>query len=188
MSLKVLVIPEDPTHNGAILKPVVERVLAEAGRPRAEVKVLTDPKLGGITDAKRAIRDELPDRYRHVPLWLFLPDGDRAGDLTGLEMEMRERGVQLLCCAAQPEVEAWLLAGHRDRLGLAWSKIRIHPRLKEEVFEPFLSRFGNPRVPDEGRGLLVRQTLANYEGLASVCPELKDLENRIRDALSRGKS
>lgn len=31
MSVRVLVIPEDPTHNGYILKPLVEMVLAEAG-------------------------------------------------------------------------------------------------------------------------------------------------------------
>lgn len=31
MSLRVLVIPEDPTHNGYILRPLTEMVLADAG-------------------------------------------------------------------------------------------------------------------------------------------------------------
>ena len=35
MSVQVLVIPEDPTNNGYILKPVVQMVLAEAGKPSA---------------------------------------------------------------------------------------------------------------------------------------------------------
>lgn len=183
MSLKVLVIPEDPTFNGAILKRLVECLLAEAGRSRADVNVLTDPKLNGIEDAKRAIRNELPDRYGHVPLWLFLPDADCAGDLRPLEEEMQSKGIKLVCCAAQPEVEAWLLAGHRQKLDVPWREVRGHPRLKEELFAPFLARYGNPRLPDEGRDALMRETLRNYRGLLEVCPELKTLEDRLRGIL-----
>jgi hypothetical protein len=39
MSLNVLVIPENPTYNGAILQPLCERLFAECGRPRANVEV-----------------------------------------------------------------------------------------------------------------------------------------------------
>jgi hypothetical protein len=180
MSLKVLVIPEDPLYNGAILKPIAERVLEGAGWSQAIVNVLTTPRVRGIADAKRAIREDLPRRYRHVPLWLFLPDADRAGDLSGLERDLQAQAITLLCCAAQPEVEAWLFAGHRDRLGLPWRAIREHRNLKEEVFEPFLAEHGDLRLPDEGRGMLVRETLRNYRGLLEVCPELKELEERLR--------
>jgi hypothetical protein len=53
MSFRVLVIPEDPTYNGYILKPLVERMLAEAGKPNARVTLLTNPKLGGYARAAR---------------------------------------------------------------------------------------------------------------------------------------
>jgi len=180
MSLKVLVIPEDPTYNGAILQPLVERMLGEIGKQQARVRVLTDPKLGGIAQARRAIRDELPGRYRHVPLWLFFPDADETGDVSALEGELRQMGIMLFGCAARPEVEAWLLAGHRDQLDIPWSRVREHPRLKEEVFTPFIKAHGNPRLPDEGRGVLMEKTLRQYRGLLSCCPELQDLERRLR--------
>ncbi len=35
MSFRVLVIPEDPTYNGYILQPIVERMLGELGKPNA---------------------------------------------------------------------------------------------------------------------------------------------------------
>ena len=47
MSFKVLVIPEDPTHNGYILKPLVESILTDAGKPNARVTVLTNSRLQG---------------------------------------------------------------------------------------------------------------------------------------------
>ena len=179
MSLKVLVVPEDPTYNGAILQPVVERILLEVGKPNAVVKVLTDPKLNGISDAKRAIREELPSRYKHVPLWLFIPDADQAGNLRSLEEEMQARGIPLLCCAAQPEVEVWLLVGFRNKLGLDWEMARRHSRLKEKIFAPFLAQNGDRRLPDGGRGELTRETLKNYRGLRKVCPEIAEFEERI---------
>lgn len=180
MSFRVLVIPEDPTYNGYILQPIVERMLAELGKPSARVRMLTNPKLNGYAHAVSAIRGDLVERYRHFPLWLFLPDGDRAKGLGPLESELAEKSVHLFCCAAQPEVEAWLLAGHRDDLPISWADVRQHPRLKEDVFEPFLRQFGDPRSVGEGRAQLTRETLSNYRGLLSVCPELAELEDRLR--------
>ncbi len=87
MSLQVLVIPEYQTYNGYILQPVVKRMLSELGKPNARVNVLPDPKLNGYPHAVSAIRGDLIRRYKHVDLWLFLPDGDRAGDLRWLESE-----------------------------------------------------------------------------------------------------
>lgn len=186
MSLRVLVIPEDPTYNGYILQPIMERMLAELGKPNAHVKILTNPRLNGYPHAISAIRGELVNRYKHFDLWLFLPDGDRAGNLAPLESELLERGVHLFCCAAQPEVEAWLLAGHRSALGISWPDVRQHPRLKEEVFEPFLKQFGDSRSTGGGRKQLTCETLTNYQGLLQVCPELADLENRLRAFLTQG--
>jgi hypothetical protein len=186
VSLRVLVIPEDPTYNGYILKPVVERMLAEVGKPNARVVVLTNPKLNGYAHAVSAIRGDLALRYAHFDLWLFLPDGDRASNLESLEAELLERNVRLFCCAAQPEVESWLLAGHQKKLGIPWNQVREHPRMKEYVFEPFLKEFGDNRSPGAGRERLVRQTLSNYRGLLTVCDELASLETRLRAFLTQG--
>lgn len=181
MSFRVLVIPEDPTHNGYILRPIVERMLAELGRDRTHAVVLPNPRLTGYDHALRAIRGELIDRYRHFDLWLFLPDADRAADLRWLENELAERHVHLFCCLARPEVEAWLLAGHRKKLvGISWQEVRQHKHLKEAIFEPFLRESGDSRRPGGGRELLVRETLSNYRDLLRVCPELADLEDRLR--------
>jgi hypothetical protein len=183
MSFRVLVIPEDPTYNGYILRPLVEKMLAEAGRPNARVVVLANPKLDGYDDAVRAIKGELAERYGHFGLWLFLPDADRAAGLDGLEQTLETKGICLKCCAAKPEVEAWLLAGHRQHLSVTWPEIRAHPRLKEEVFEPFVLEHGDPRSPGNGRESLMRETLSNYRSLLEMCPELKELDERLRRLL-----
>lgn len=129
MSFRVLVIPEDPTNNGYILKPLVERMLLEVGKPNAQVVVLANPKWGGFDQAVTAIKNELVIRYRHFDLWLFFPDADKGTDFTMLEANSQKNGIRLICCAARPEVEAWLLAGHRQRLAISWSEVITHPRL-----------------------------------------------------------
>lgn len=182
MSFRVLVIPEDPTNNGYILKPLVERMLAETGKPNARVVVLTNPRLHGYACAVAAIGDELAERYRHFDLWLFMPDADRASsaELDRLERTIQEKGVCLRCCAARPEVEAWLLAGHRQHLKIGWSEVAAHPRLKEEIFDPFLRDHGEPRSAGGGREALMRITLSNYRSLLDLCPELNQLDQRLR--------
>ena len=184
MSFRVLVIPEDPTHNGYILKPVVERLLAEAGKSNARVQILTNPKLDGYDDAVRAIKTELPERYGFYDLWLFIPDADVAKGLDALEEEVRQKNIQLICCPAKPELEAWLLAGYRKELSLNWSAIRTHPRLKEEVFAPFLDKHGDAQAAGSGREKLMRQALQNFRGLVEVCPELGVLLERIQKLIS----
>jgi hypothetical protein len=183
VSLQVLVIPEDPTYNGYILKPIVERMFNELGKPNARITVLTNPKLNGYADAVKAIQGDLIDRYRHIRLWLFLPDSDRASGLDILESRLKEQGIDLLCCAAQPEVEAWLLAGHRGKLPIPWPDVRQHTHLKEAVFEPFLQQYGDSRSPGGGRERLARESLQNYRGLLEVCPELQTLQNRLQALL-----
>jgi hypothetical protein len=183
MSFRVLVIPEDPTHNGYILKPLVERMLEEVGKPNAQVLVLPNPRLTGYDHAVRAIEEELPQRYKFYDLWLFLPDADRAGGIAALESKMHALGIWLICCAAQPEVEAWVVAGHRNELTGSWSALRQNPHFKEEIFAPFLEKFGDPHAAGGGRDKLIRAALSNYRGLLAVCPELADLEQRIATAL-----
>jgi hypothetical protein len=182
VSFRVLVIPEDPTNNGYVLKPLVERMLAETGKPNARVMILTNPRLNGYDTAVAAIEGELVERYRHFNLWLFMPDADKASNpaLDRLERTVEDKGVCLRCCAARPEVEAWLLAGHHQHLKIRWREVAAHPSLKEEIFDPFLRDHGDPRSAGGGRQALMRITLSNYRSLLDLCPELQQLEERLR--------
>lgn len=188
MSFKVLVIPEDPTHNGYILKPLMQAILADAGKPNAKVDVLTNPKLNGYDHAMRAIRDELPDRYRFWDLWIFVPDADRASEsaMSGLEKELKGKGVTLVCCPAEPEVEIYACAAYRGEIAGGWSSARRDARMKEDVFRPLLKRHGDDRRAGEGRDLMISQSLKNLPLLFQMCPELKLLRDRIAQVMAAG--
>lgn len=186
MSFDVLVVPEDPANNGYILKPLVSRMLSECGKPNAVVTVLSNPRAQGYEHAKRLLQTRIFEAYRHMNLLLFLPDADgrdRRDEFGSLEGEAARRGVRLLCCAAVQEVEAWLLAGHRNRLGQDWREVRDDVSVKENVFQPFLTKHGNLKAAGGGRDVLMRETLSGYGSLLQLCPELEDLERRIREIL-----
>lgn len=187
VSFNVLVVPEDPTYNGYILKPLVERMMLECGKPNSNVVVLTNPKASGYEHAKTLIVDAVIDRYVHFNLLLFLPDADgkdKRSEFQYLESTAGHRGVRLFCCAAVEEVEAWLLAGHVDTLQGTWQEIRSNTSVKEDVFQPFLRTHGDSKRAGGGRDLLMRTTLENYAGLLGRCPELSDLQARICQSFS----
>lgn len=181
MSIQVLVIPEDPLNNGYILKPLMEAVLADVGKPFANIVILSNPRLRGYDHALKAIRGELPDRYGFLDLWVFFPDADRAGAdaMRALETDLSAEGIPLLCCPAQPEAEIYCCAAHFKALGIPWEEARRHPRLKEEIFEPLLNRYGDRSRVGEGRGLLVVAALKNLPHFYRLCPEIKVLRDRI---------
>lgn len=184
MSFNVLVIPEDPTLNGHILKPLAERLLGDAGKPKAKVKVLDKPRLRGYDQAVKAVRRIVAERYGFVDLCLFFPDADRAGApaMQDLEAELRGRGVALLCCPARPEVEIFACAAFRDELPVTWEEARSHHRLKEEVFEPLRARLGfRRRAPGGGRKSMIERSLRNLALLYQLCPETERLRNRIAE-------
>lgn len=183
MSLDVLVVPEDPINNGYILKPLVSRMLVECGKPNARVTVLSNPRAKGYEHAKALLRNQLFSRYRHKDLLLFLPDADgrdRTEEFRSMEEEGQRRGVRLLCCAAEQEVEIWLLAGYRDRLDRRWQELRADVSIKENVFKGFLATHGDPKAAGGGRDRLMQATLESYRSLLAVCPELAQLEKKFR--------
>jgi hypothetical protein len=181
LSFRVLVIPEDPTYNGYIVKPVVQRILRECGKPNASVTVLANPRASGYEHAKN-LMDEILERYKHLDMMLFLPDADghdKSDEFAYLERKGSDAGVKLVCCAAVQEVEVWLLAGHADQLGVPWPKIREDVSVKENVFQPFLRTRGDAKRPGGGRDLLIQETLNNYGGLLERCPELRSLQQSV---------
>ena len=183
--MKVLIIPEDPTYNGYILKPLIKRLLTSVGKPNAKVDLLTNPHAQGY-DMVKALLPDIFERYHHFDLLLFLPDQDckdRLAEMTNLEQRAAAAGVKLITCAAVQEVEAWLLAGHHDKLQENWLMVREDGAIKERFFEPFLNEYGD-RGAGGGRERLMRETLRNFDGLLARCPELKDLQARIRGVVA----
>lgn len=187
MSFKVLVIPEDPTLNGYILKPLAEAIVADAGKPKAKVTVLSNPRLEGYDHAIRAIKEELTMRYAFWDLWLFMPDADRASveAMANLEQELAGKGVKLFCCPAQPEVEIFPCVAFRSDLKANWDAIRKSDRMKEDYFVPLLKKHGDPRRAGGGRDLMIEKSLQNLTTLYQFCPELGELRQRLEKHLSQ---
>ena len=62
--MTVLVVPEDFRKDQFILKPLLSRLLASLGKPRATVRICQDPLLGGVEEALKTERiAEIVDRY-----------------------------------------------------------------------------------------------------------------------------
>ncbi len=183
MSLTVLVIPEDPTNNGYILKPLIEALLADIGKPHAKVHVLTSPRLNGYSDALKAINGELADRYGHWDLWIFVPDADLASPETMANMEsaLAAKGVALLCSPAQPEVEIYACVAHSDKLGAPWSTVRNSEKMKELYFAPLLRDLGDSRRAGGGRDQFIAASLSTMSKLYRFCPELAVLRDRMKN-------
>jgi hypothetical protein len=144
----------------------------------------------GYAHAKKLLEDRIPRDWWHFDLILFIPDADglaenRKDEFRRLEQlaEQRTRPVKLICCAAEQELETWLLSGHPEKLkeqGWRWAEMRAEVSVKETFFRPFLERYGDPATPSQGRERLMQEGLANYDGIKKRCPELQELEDRIR--------
>ncbi len=187
MSFRVLVIPEDPLQNGHILKPLVQAIMRDVGKPAARVTVLPKPRVRGYDQAVKAIRNELQEAYGSMGLWLFFPDADKASikAMQDLETHVAGSGISLLCCTAQPELEIYACAAFRQHMRITWEQARQHPRMKEDIFEPLLRKHGDPRRADKGMDPMIRQSLKNLPLLFQLCPELNQLRNRIASHLRK---
>lgn len=107
--MKVLVIPEDPTLDQHILKPVVEQIFRDLQRP-ARVFVLQDPHLQGVSQAlDRQIVARILDMWPMIDLFLLIVDRDcvesRQAQLDARAAQAKEAGKSMLGCLAVEEVE-----------------------------------------------------------------------------------
>jgi len=183
LSCRVLIIPEDPTNDQHILRPLVARLLKECGKANAKVVVLGEPAVSGYEDACGKL-PEVRKAYRRYDLLVFLPDADGKDRSQRFAQFEAEPSPKLLWCAAVQEVEAWLLAGHTEKLGQPWPSVQSDVSVKENVFVPFLRKHGDTRRPGGGREELMQQTLNNLRGLLERCPELERLQKRICEVLA----
>jgi len=182
MSFRVLVIPEDPTYNGYILKPLVGRIMESVNKPNADVLVLTNPKLNGYEHAKASL-ESICERYRHFNLFLFIPDNDcnknRQPALNDLAEKLRKDGYKIVCLAAAEEVETWFLSAHKHKIKVDWLAIKQDCSVKENHFYPFLKQYGD-NGPGAGREELMKEGLKRYRSILTLNPELKLLVDEIK--------
>lgn len=184
--MKVMVIPEDPTLDRYILKPVMERMFQDLGRT-AHVEVLPNPRLRGVAQALDAATvARVVAMYRMIDLFCILVDRD--GE-TERQSEARRRETEhpdrVMVCLAVEEVEVWMLALHRKELGVPWSEIRAERDPKERFAEPFLAEHAPKQSLGEGRVWAMRDLGSKWRGLLTVCPELEELKQRLVTWLAR---
>lgn len=190
--MDVMIIPEDPTLDQHILKPVVERIFNDIGRS-ANVEVLQDPRMQGIDMAldPEIVQNEVIDIYRWM-VDLFVVIVDR--DCNQVSNEQRAATLRkrindpLLVCLAREEVEAWMLYLHRaqlhQHLNAGFGDVRDSCSPKEEYAEPLLDTLNWTMTVGKGRKKAMRNLGEHWQGLTSVCDELDALREQIRDHLS----
>ncbi|HYO56027.1 hypothetical protein [Archangium sp.] len=193
--MNVLIIPEDFRKDQYVLKPLVEAMMAAAGRPRANVRVCQEPLMGDVNQALKWERiQQVLERYRGmVDLYLLLVDRDgephRRERIDKIEIKAAEvlpASRALFGENAWQEIEVWVLAGHDIPNEWAWAEVRAHPHPKEAYFEPFSRSSGLSNTLGGGRQSLARVAAARYERVRQLCPEdVGALEKRIRNYLAR---
>jgi hypothetical protein len=187
--MNVLVIPEDFRKDQYMLKPIVEAMMKEVGKPKARVRVCQDPLLGGIDQALKWERiEEIINRYKGmVNLFLLCVDRDGKEGRKAVLEKFEQQAANILPSGrllvgenAWQEIEVWVLAGHNLPTNWNWQQIRqeIHP--KENYFLPFAQMKSLLDEPGEGRKTLGEEAARQYYRIRQLCPEdIATLEDRL---------
>lgn len=178
--MKVLIIPEDQTHDGFIAKPIIEAILKDIGRA-ARVDVLPEPRLRGASEALD--KDVVASIVKNNPMTdVFVlvvdRDCDRDGHVAKAKARESEHADKLVACLAVEEVEVWMLALYKDKLKAPWTQVRKHCDPKEEWALPLLDKLGTGG-PGGGRKKAMRALQAKLNTVLSLCDELKELRRQL---------
>ena len=136
--MRVMVIPEDPTLDQFILKPVVETLFRDLNRV-ARVQVLANPRLSSVVQALDPARlNVIIGSYPQADLFFRLIDRDceqnRINRVHSRESEVMSKGKTLIGCLAIEEVEIWALAIYQGELPARWQEMRQECNPKEAYF------------------------------------------------------
>lgn len=105
--MRVLIIPEDPTLDQYVLKPIVERIFGDLGK-KARVDVLRDPHITGASQAldKDFIAEIVVDNPM-IDLFLLMVDRDcdRMTHQAKVDARQGEHPQKLIGALAWQEVE-----------------------------------------------------------------------------------
>jgi len=187
--VNVLVIPEDFRKDQHILKPIISAMFSFLGKPKAIVRILTDPLLGGVSEATKWERiQEIIELNGDVELFLLCIDRDgrdgRRKTLKNIEEnadKILSGGKKLLAENAWQEIEVWVLAGHDLPKEWSWTEIRNENNPKETYFIPFAKLRKVEQSEAEGRKTLADEAAKKYGRIRKLCPEdIQDLERRIK--------
>jgi hypothetical protein len=154
----------------------------------AWVDVLRDPHLRGVEDVFAELPAIVADN-RMVDLLVVVIDRDgnrRSNHEQRLADALQSRDSTLGCCAIE-EVEAWLLAVHKDDLPASWQTIRAECDVKERYALPFLEAAGY-RGPGQGRKAAMRKLGRGGQRLQTLlrmCEELQRLAADIARVTAR---
>lgn len=179
--MRALVILEDPTLDQYVVKPIIERIFADLGRP-ARVDVLNDPHISGASQALNGtLIAEIVLDNPMIDLFVLVVDRDcdRQSHEAKAAQRQAEHPTRLLAALAWQEVEVWALAPHRDELGTSWRAVRDECDPKEVYFDPFVLRKSWLDTVGKGRKRAMRELGGSWRGVLTVCPEIEALKQRI---------
>ncbi len=189
--MNVLIIPEDFRKDQHVLKPILSKMIAAAGKPKANIQVCQDPLLGGVSEALKWERiADVIGMYPMVNVFLLVVDRDanegrRAAldHLTTKATKLIGDGRAFLAENAWQEIEVWALAGIATLpKGWTWNDVRAEAHPKERYFTPYATSRGLLDEPGQGRTTLGREAAQNYSRVRSRCKEdVAQLEGRLKD-------
>ena len=187
--MNILVIPEDFRNDQYILKPLLQRLFADMGRPRAKVKVCHDPLLGGVGEALKSERiQDIVDQYKGMTdIFILCIDRDgnkgRRQRLDQIEGEFGN-GFAFLAENAWEEVETWLLAGLDLPPDWRWADVRREVSVKERYFGELARIRKVANGPGGGRVKLAAEATRKIPAIRQKCPEDFDALAQRLEALT----
>ena len=187
--MTVLIVPEDFRKDQFILKPLLSKLLASLGKPRATVRVCQDPLLGGVGEALKSERiAEIVDRYGgRVQVILLCIDRDgNTGRRQRLEQLEEEFGEPFLGAEAWEEIETWVLAGLRLPADWNWEAVRAEVQVKERYFDVLARQRGIDGGPDGGRSALGEEASRRIDAIRQKCSDDFDALARRLEAIIHG--
>jgi hypothetical protein len=197
--MNVLVIPEDFTNDQNALQPIIEAMMTAIGKPKAKVKVCTDPRLGGVEQALKWEKIQpILDRYSMVDIFLLCVDRDgkpsRRAELDHLTKKAQsfltdkyQNRCKFIAECAWQELEVWILAGQKDLpRDWSWKEIRAEPDPKEKYCDVYAKQRAKSQGVAGGRKLLAIEAAKRYDRIRKLCPEdIGSLETNIQEWLAR---
>src|SRR5262249_33244934 len=136
---------------------------------------------------------DIIDSYPQVDLFLLIVDRDseehrhvQLGSIERQAAAILPADRCFLAVHACQEVAAWALAGCGDLpRAWQWKVVRAERDPKEVYFTPYIQKRGLQNEPGGGRKTLGREAAGRYNRVRQRCPEVRSLEERIRDWLDR---
>jgi hypothetical protein len=182
-----MIIPEDPTLDQFILKPVIEAVFRDLNRA-ARVQVLPNPRLRSVDQALEPKQlSSIISNYPQEDLFLLLVDRDcdqnRINRIKARELEAENVGKLVIGCLAIEEVEMWALAIYQNQLPAPWQEMRKECHPKEAYFNPLIEQLGLQNDVGRGRKHIIKSLAGRYSRLLQLCSEIAELRDRIRQKL-----